>query len=193
MMPNEFQERVGQFPMWQWLAIEAVYRDDDTIPDVGGKDVIADRYENEGFDSIFRKYVSLGNDPKAIIKEQREDAFSRYDVTYEGYIINETAKTRGEVYQWMVSELRTNHADIWELFDYISLDRDYVTDTEKKAWPINDRIAVFYVRGGSEGFYFHIEALRDGRHELLILGKTLSESRNDAERVQNTLARIFEV
>jgi hypothetical protein len=195
MMMHEFQERVGDFPIWQWPAIEVVYRDHKDIPDIGGKDVIASWYKDKGFEGIFKEFVALGNNPRSVIRESREDTYSRYDVTYEGYVVNETAKTINEVCLWAVDELKTKYPDIYEQLDYFHKNYRYDgTDKKDEKWPLEyNWLSVFYVRGESEGFYFHVEAIEGDKRTLLLLGKTLSWSRDVAEKIQNTLARIFQV
>src|SRR5262249_50391251 len=47
-----------------------------------------------------------------------------------------------------------------------------VKPLQEQPWPVDARIVVFSVRGGSEGDYVHVEALADGNATLLLAAKT---------------------
>ena len=65
-------------------------------------------------------------------------------------------------------------------------------DNPNAQWPANGRwIAVFVVVGGSEGLYLHVESIdRDGKRELLIVGKTCSSSRETWAECYESAGRI---
>lgn len=89
--------------------------------------------------------------------------------TYEvidGYIKNETGKTPAEIKEAFLKALPEEVAD----------EMDYVTSSEKtERFPVNSRVLVYTVPGGSEGFYLHMDALdlRTGIRQNILLAKTL--------------------
>ena len=124
----------------------------------------------------------------SLITGTRTDLFTAYDVTSDRRCINERGRLVQDVFQDVEFRLKTVYPEAWKLLDYFCI--DCVEGEKIKNWPLEWRwIKSFYVKGDSEGFYFHTEV----NGKLMFLGKTLSESRDDAEKIQNALARILEV
>lgn len=125
---------------------------------------------------------------KQTITETRIDFFTMYDVTSDRRCINERGRLVQDVFKDVEEQLKTKYPDAWGMLDYFCI--DCVEGEKVKNWPVKWRwIKCFYVSGDSEGFYFHVEL----NGKLMFLGKTLSKSRDDAEKIQNALARIMKV
>jgi len=131
-----------------------------------------------------------------------KDIFTTYDVV-DGYIKNERGNSLDEIRQHVISELKklplpVEYKDYGttfnDLLDYFSLGTWQYKD-KNKTWPTDYRwIACYYVTGGSEGYYFHIDVLTDdNKRELIFLGKTLIENRDLAAEINSVLAKIFQV
>lgn len=182
MNKKEFDDLVGEpIPDWQWEAVQRVYcEDDDNIPNVGGKEVIAKLYKEKGFDAIYDRFIELGYSAKQIINRHEETPFETYDVTYSCLVVNQRFKPLKDVYNWLRQKINTEHKDLMDELDYFSV-YPPLSDEQNKPYPGDSRIAVFYVRGGSEGYYLHVESLTAEGHKLLMLGKTLCEGKYGQE------------
>ena len=142
---------------------------------------------------IFDGVVRMMTD-KTIVRTVT-DLFTIYDVTEDGYCVNERGRTYGNIEADIIRKMKEKHREAWEMLDYFGLEYEYRRQHKGDYFPIQWHwIAVYYVKGGSEGFYFHVDLIdNDGQRDLIFLGKTLSEDRSDAEMIQNALARVFEV
>jgi len=196
MLRNELVERVGQLENWQWEMAHYVYQEHRHIKDVGGKDQLADIIKQGwNWDSPIRKMYKEVDGP-VIIKSTQDDMFSTWDVTHDGYCINDRAKSMSSVKAAVQLKLQEDYPELYQALDYFSLDTDYSYSDKPDIFPINSRIAVFYVKGGSEGYYIHVEAMNDGKFSTLILGKTLYEGEHGieiAEKTANAISRIMQV
>ena len=123
------------------------------------------------------------------------DLFTVYDVTEDGYCVNEQGRTYGDIEADIIRKIKEEHPEAWEMLDYFGLEYDYRRNHRGDYFPTSWQwIACYYVKGGSEGYYFHVDLIAlGGERNLIFLGKTLSEDRSDAEKIQNALARVFEV
>jgi len=189
MMKHEFETLIGQtVSPNDYYLIETVYRDHESITDFVGKKQIADIYKKGGINAIWKMFKEV-SDEKPVM-ETREDIFSYYDVSYDWTCHNERPKTMQQVYDYICNEMKEKYPELWRMLDYFDIWKyDGITH-----FPLDYKwIAVFYVRGGSEGHYFHVEAIKDGKITHLFLGKTLSENREDAILINSALSRILEV
>lgn len=132
--------------------------------------------------------------PNNEIKETKIDLYTIYDITTNSYCINERPRLLKDIFKDVETELKKN-TEVWELLDYFDMQyKTEETELETKLMIFPFRwIACYYVKGSNEGFYFHVDVIHEGKRELIFLGKTLSESRTEAEKIQNALARILEV
>lgn len=130
------------------------------------------------------------------MNRMRSDLFTTYEVTPEGYIVNTNGRRVKDIERDVVEKLQQQFPEVWDQLDYFYRTIDYRQDPDAR-WPEAWRwVAVYYVTGSSEGFYFHVDVRTHDESAPVLsmfVGKTLSESRDDAERIQNALARVFEV
>jgi len=131
----------------------------------------------------------------AKILETKTDLFTTYDVTEDWLCVNERGRTYGDIEADIIRKMKEEHLEAWEMLDYFGLDYDYRRHHKGDCFPTSwNFIACYYVKGGNEGFYFHVDLIAmGGERKMIFLGKTLSESRSDAEVIQNALSRVFEV
>lgn len=141
----------------------------------------------------------LDNKEEEKMKEQlletKTDLFTTYDVTEDWLCVNERGRTYGDIEADIIRKMKEEHLEAWKMLDYFGLEYDYRRQRKGDYFPVQWKwIACYYVKGGSEGYYFHVDLIdSDGKRDLIFLGKTLSESRSDAEVIQNALSRVFEV
>jgi hypothetical protein len=124
------------------------------------------------------------------IQSHHIEPFVEYDVTVERRIVNETARTIEDVYFYLLNTLKVKYPEIYNYCDYVSCNKwDNLTH-----WSLDYHwVAVYYVTGGSEGYYIHVDQI--SRTETRIhyfLLKTLYD-RKIAEQICNTVANIMEV
>jgi hypothetical protein len=226
MMRNELEDRLGYpLEDWQWEIAHEVYQKHSHISDVHGKDQITGIIRM-GFDYPFGHWALCGATPvegrssgmnkwedDPIMKMYREiegkpvicktNHWLTYteDVTTEGHCINFRPNLLKEISQEVMDKLEKDHHSLVAHLEYWSVEygpdpygpKAHDTATWPKGFP---RIAVFYVRGGSEGYYVHVEALKDGKHKNIFLAKTLLEGEGGvtwAERMVCALSRILDV
>ena len=218
MMRNELEDRLG-YPLedWQWKIAEKVYMDHHNISNTHGKDQIAGiirmgfEYpfsriiplsQGKGWSGrcdwelvpIMQMYKECGGQP-IICKTNRFLTYTE-DVTTDGYCINFRPNKIKEVSQEILDLIKKKNPDLIKGMDYWSPCYDY-RDRENATFPDKfPRIAVFYVEGGSEGYYVHVEALHDGKHDNIFLAKTLREGEAGitwAEQMVCTISRIMDV
>ncbi|NCC84684.1 MAG: hypothetical protein EOM03_11240 [Clostridia bacterium] len=130
-----------------------------------------------------------------VIVKTVTDLFTTYDVTDNGYVVNERGRKYTDIAAEVEKKLKEQYPEAWSLLDYFDLDSDLMHKDKGGTWPVRYwRTAVFYVKGSNEGYYFHVEIIdTDGKLNLIFLGKTLSGDRSDAEKIHNAIARVFEV
>lgn len=171
-MKHEFDALIGKAsdPCYEWPYIELAYTHSPEIPDINGKQVIADIYKAKGMQGI---HTLLQNDIfdqfKDTIAYSTESEFSTYDVNFNGFVRNEVGKPIEKVFTWIKGELTSKGIDLSN-YDYFHCNKY----RESKAWPISyHRIACFAVTGGSEGHYVHVDVIDNNQHiENLLLAKT---------------------
>jgi hypothetical protein len=130
------------------------------------------------------------------VVEQKSDLYTTYDVTDKGYCINIKPRKVSEVFNEVKSCLEKQHKyllDDADYFDY-SATRERITND---VWDFNGWTIIHYVKGASEGYYVHVAVTgKDGRYQLLFLGKTLREGEAGiswAEQMVCAISRIMEV
>lgn len=194
MLRTELEQRVGTLENWQWEIAHHVYQWHDSIKDVGGKEQIAD-IVRQGWlygSPIFVMYEELKG--PVVIKYSNGDLYSTWDVIHTGYCINDKPRPISEVFEQVNSRLQSEYPELYRELDYFSNSVKYEPDST--LWPKFRWIAVFYVRGGSEGYYIHVETRNDGAAKIMFLGKTLLEGkagRELCEKIVAALSRIMDV
>jgi len=121
----------------------------------------------------------------------KHDLYSTFDVTDQGYIINERSRKLRDVFKDVYDTLKRDYPDLAKDIEYFSI---FPTLTRERPFPLGARIAIFYVEGSSEGYYVHVEAHDGETRELLFLGKTLLEGESGiswAEQMVCALSRIM--
>ena len=94
------------------------------------------------------------------------DFFTTYMVDSRQTCHDVRGKSAAEIWQQVVDRLDTEGKEILDGLEYVSIaDDDF--DPNCRAW------LLFTLRGGSEGFYTHLETIRDGKLRKLVLLKTL--------------------
>jgi hypothetical protein len=127
------------------------------------------------------------------IEHRDSDLYSTWDVTTDHYCINITPRKALAVFNDVKNQYEVNYPALAENVEYFSFGGRYDDNPD---WPLSHRIAVFYVEGGSEGYYVHVETLKDGKHKNWALVKTLREGETGikwAEQTANALSRIMHV
>jgi hypothetical protein len=133
-----------------------------------------------------------------VVKTVRE-LLSTYDVTDKHLCINERGNKLSEIHKEVMNKLRKDYPELVTDIEYFGI---FPSFKEDAVFPI-DRgyLKVFYVTGGSEGYYVHVETKTKhesqyDRNELYFLAKTLREGEAGiswAERMVCALSRIFKV
>ena len=196
MMREELQKRLEhQLEDWQWEMAHEVYQNHPAIKDVGGKDQLARVIACQGgfgYGSVlWDMYKAIGGKP-LIVKTVRE-LFTTYDVTHEHLCINSRGNLLKDIFHEVQEQLEKKNRKLLEGSDYFSLDSHDPTEVWDDSF---DRLAVFYVKGGSEGYYVHTEILKRESHRCIFLGKTLREGEAGvswAEQMVAALSRIMQV
>lgn len=105
-----------------------------------------------------------------------------------GFLKFERKRTINEVFNDIVQALKEQN--VWDMLDYFSISTENRDGDEP--FPEHRWISVFVVKGGSEGYYFHIEVIHEGKRYLIYLGKTLSENIEEALQINNVLVELFQ-
>ena len=200
MLYSEFIARSNDKDLeeWQYKMIEDVYCDHPSITDVGGQDQIAAIYNDGGLDVIYKMYRDIYPDRKThpIITHHVTNLIENYDVCYEHYCHNCKNNTIVYLYEQIEEELKNNYPDIWNTIDYFSISCKYEMDMKNNPdllIPDFQWMPVYYVRGGSEGFYIHIDVITPGNKMVhLYTAKTLC-GRDEGERICNAITRIIDM
>jgi hypothetical protein len=132
---------------------------------------------------------------KKIVKTDH-DLYSTWDVTDDHYCINDRKNSLFSIFEQVRKKLIADYPELMEQADYFSYDYDNDTYKHTALCPEFRWIAVYYVRGGSEGYYVHVESRQDGKSEMLFLGKTLCEGWAGiswAEKMVCAISRIMNV
>lgn len=109
--------------------------------------------------------------------EPREGLLTRWTVK-DGLCSNITGKTADEVLAGLVGALDSDGRAILGGLEYCQANTGYSYD------PASWNIVVFTVRGGSEGWYLHVEQVRDGKLRQLVLAKTLDSDPANIKRLE---------
>ncbi len=136
-----------------------------------------------------------------VVKTVRK-LLSTYEVTDKGYCINERGNKLLDIFDEVLEKLKKDHPDLFKDMDYFnifpSFEKDAVFPVER-GW-----LKIFYVTGGSEGYYVHVETKAKEevstkqyeKNDLYFLAKTLREDEAGiswAEKMVCALSRIFRV
>jgi len=130
------------------------------------------------------------------VVEHKNDLYETYDVTDKGYCTNCQPRKIIDVFNDVNQELKEKYPEICEGIDYFDLS---LSTRIKPADPWDTSAhwtAVYYVRGGSEGFYIHVSTIHGGKHQMIFLGKTLLEGEAGlswAEKMVAAISRIMKV
>lgn len=121
------------------------------------------------------------------------ELLTTYDVTDESRVVNERPNRVDEVQKEVIEKLRQDWPNLVSQWDYFGTSAVF----HETYFPMDWRfICVFYVRGGSEGYYVHVETQKNKVNTTVFLGKTLDGSergRKWAEDMVVALGRIFDV
>lgn len=128
------------------------------------------------------------------VVKQESDLYTTYDVTDKGYCINIRPRKIADIFNDVNRQLKGKYPKLCEGIEYFELS---ASQSGEELWD-EDRhwTAVFYVQGGSEGYYVHVEAISEGIRQLLFLGKTLREGEAGvswAEQMVCAISRIMKV
>lgn len=130
--------------------------------------------------------------PQGTVVKVNDELTYTEEVTDQHYCVNEKGKPLLEILNAVCKKLYLKHPELREPTDYFALG---ALMKSHNLWDTSARTAVFYVKGGSEGYYVHVEQHRPG-HECLFLAKTLLEGESGrlwAEQMVCALSRILEV
>lgn len=98
--------------------------------------------------------------------QKKEDLFTTYDVNPEGYCVNFKGKTAQEIWKTIKAQIDPT---LLEPMEY-DMHSDVTYD------PGSRRVITYMVRGGSEGFYLHIDSVsKEGKLTNLALVKGLGK------------------
>lgn len=137
------------------------------------------------------------------VVSHKSDLYTEYDVTDKHYCINEKPRKLIDIFNDVNKQLKEKYPKLCEGFDYFSLSAslDHFYDSGSRGteilWNMDTAwTAVYYVTGGSEGYYIHVSSIHDDKHKLLFLGKTLREGEAGiswAEQMVAAISRIMNV
>jgi hypothetical protein len=123
--------------------------------------------------------------------ELKEGIYTTYEVNPEGFIVNEKPKTIQQVYDYVRKKLQSKYPEVFNGMDYFSLSLEQRL-RPASLWDIKARwTAVYYVTGGSEGWYIHVETRDVEQAKMMFLGKTFQK--NIAEEAVTAISEIMEV
>ena len=123
------------------------------------------------------------------VVDKDESLFSKWDVTDKHFCVNQVNKTIGDVctaVERRLSEGLLNEFDSYGNFCYPLKPTD--------PWPKMHWLAIYYVTGGSEGFWVHVDVIGgEGDRKLVWLAKTLHEGdgREWCEKLVHELCTIM--
>jgi hypothetical protein len=128
------------------------------------------------------------------VVEHKSDLYTTYDVTDKGYCINIKPRKLVDIFNDVDRQLKEKYPKLCEGIEYFDL---FPWHPEIVFWDLDTHwTAVFYVTGGSEGYYIHVEAIKEEARTLLFLGKTLREGETGiswAEQMVCAISRIMKV
>lgn len=103
-----------------------------------------------------------------------------------GACVEIVGKPAAEIWDGIVQRLDAEGRALVGTFDYITpaVAHDYD--------PQGQRVIVYSVRGGSEGWYLHVGQLRNGMFTGLILGKTLDARPDRLKRLERKIWDILD-
>lgn len=116
---------------------------------------------------------------------QHEGLFTRWDVTPDHLCINITGKTAREIWDGIIARLDPEGLELLESLDYASVEPVLYV-------PSSWNVIIFTVRGGSEGWYTHIEMVKERHLEKLVLLKTLDYQPERMKRLEEKIWSIVQ-
>jgi hypothetical protein len=119
--------------------------------------------------------------------ELREDLLTTYEVKPDGYVVNEQGKTADQILAAIKAKL---DASLLDCLDYDSAASCGVLDYVR--YVPGSRTVVYTVRGGSEGWYLHVDMIVKGQIKNLILMKTLDWKPEAIKRLERAVWDIVE-
>lgn len=198
MRRHELEERLGcPVKDHDWPAIEFVYTWSPEIENVGGKDQIADLIRQPVANCAGYSTYPLHRLLPAAIKAAKDVGVpiethyglqQNHDV-FNGYCYNFENRKARDVFKDVEQALRERGLYPDEYFS-CELKNDAL-------WPEYRWLACYAVRGGSEGYYVHVDAIdsKTGSRQLILLGKTLqwgATGRQYINSIANALTEILE-
>jgi hypothetical protein len=128
------------------------------------------------------------------VVEHKSDLYTTYDVTDKGYCVNIQPRKLQDIFNNVNRMLKEKYPKLCEDIEYFGM---FDTTGLEPMWDMGTHwTSVFYVEGGSEGYYVHVEAIKDDKRTLLFLGKTLREGEAGiswAEQMVCAISRIMKV
>ena len=122
--------------------------------------------------------------------DHRVEIYVEYDVLFS-HCINFKQRTVTEVYQYLMKRLPKKLMENMDYFATLASRK-----TEGADWPEFRWVSVYYVTGGSEGYYLHVDVINKQGRDCMIVGKTLLEGkagRNYMAKVCKKISEILEV
>lgn len=130
----------------------------------------------------------MDEDRGKVVRHEVE-LFSEYDVTDRSYVVNEIGRPIGQVFRDIEKQIPR---DILMEFDSYGVHCYPMKPTDP--FPTYHWLAIYYVTGGSEGYWVHIDLINgDNERTLIWLAKTLHEGEGPAwcEKLVHELCRIM--
>jgi len=119
--------------------------------------------------------------------KKREDLFTTYEVQPDGYVVNEQGKSADKILAAIKAKLDSSLLDC---LDYDNAASQGVLDYVR--YVPGSRVVVYTVRGGSEGWYLHVDMIVNGQIKNLILMKTLDWKPEAIKRLERAVWDIVE-
>ncbi len=121
-----------------------------------------------------------------VIVDEQEGIYERFNVI-GGFCVNFRRKTVKEVLGELVKHLPS---ELMDQMDYFGIASAYEVQG-KPLFPEFHWIGVYYVTGGSEGYYLHVDAIGDqGDRNCVFVGKTLLEGKAGRELMSKVVAEV---
>ena len=133
------------------------------------------------------------------IVSHETDLLSEYDVTNKNFCINITPRKIKDIFKEVENQLPK---ELMNEFDYYVSSFPFIHTTniaeahfdENGLFPEFHWIAIYYVLGGSEGYYVHVATINDEEHhEMVWVAKTLYEGTKGKEVCRKLVAALEDI
>lgn len=132
------------------------------------------------------EFVKAGNKP-----DHRVDIYVEYDVLFH-HCIDFKQRKVAEVYQYVMENIPDG---LFDEMDYFAISGS--RKTKGAEWPKFHWVSVYYVTGGSEGFYLHVDTINsnDGGNDrdTMLIGKTLLEGQAGRDYMADVCKVLSEI